>query len=160
MRSAAHFAAFLSLCLMQLRIPLPLLRLLPMGGSPSKQSKCLVVGLDNSGKSTIINHLKPDTKKVRALQLRARSDSVDTPLSECDRKAIRKGDALCGCSDAMARTLVLASAVPVPSLLVSAAATQFARAILFCSLAVFAFVRRLSWWRRLVSSSRNSNMAM
>lgn len=35
-----------------------------MGGSSSKQSKCLVVGLDNSGKSTIINHLKPDAKKV------------------------------------------------------------------------------------------------
>jgi hypothetical protein len=36
-----------------------------MGGGSSKQSKCLVVGLDNSGKSTIINHLKPDAKKVR-----------------------------------------------------------------------------------------------
>lgn len=35
-----------------------------MGGGNSKQSKCLVVGLDNSGKSTIINALKPDTKKV------------------------------------------------------------------------------------------------
>jgi len=38
-----------------------------MGGSSSKQSKCLVVGLDNSGKSTIINHLKPDTKKATEL---------------------------------------------------------------------------------------------
>jgi ADP-ribosylation factor-like protein 6 len=38
-----------------------------MGGGSSKQSKCLVVGLDNSGKSTIINHLKPDTKKVRRI---------------------------------------------------------------------------------------------
>ena len=35
-----------------------------MGGGNSKQSKCLVVGLDNSGKSTIINALKPDTKKA------------------------------------------------------------------------------------------------
>lgn len=39
-----------------------------MGGGSSKQSKCLVVGLDNSGKSTIINHLKPDTKKVGSNQ--------------------------------------------------------------------------------------------
>ena len=36
-----------------------------MGGSKSKQeSKCIVVGLDGSGKSTIINQLKPEKKKV------------------------------------------------------------------------------------------------
>jgi len=34
-----------------------------MGSSSSKASKCLVVGLDNSGKSTIINQLKPEQKK-------------------------------------------------------------------------------------------------
>mmetsp|Transcript_16549 Transcript_16549/g.23240 ORF Transcript_16549/g.23240 Transcript_16549/m.23240 type:complete len:180 (+) Transcript_16549:22-561(+) len=32
-------------------------------GSKKKQSKCLVVGLDNSGKSTILNFLKPDAQK-------------------------------------------------------------------------------------------------
>jgi ribosome biogenesis GTPase A len=38
-----------------------------MGGSfgkGKKQSKVLCVGLDNSGKSTIINKLKPDSKKA------------------------------------------------------------------------------------------------
>jgi hypothetical protein len=52
-----------------------------MGGGNSKQSKCLVVGLDNSGKSTIINHLKPDTKKVssaRGTQRRRQHASLET----------------------------------------------------------------------------------
>ena len=34
-----------------------------MGNSQKKAGKCLVVGLDNSGKSTILNHLKPEKKK-------------------------------------------------------------------------------------------------
>lgn len=34
-----------------------------MGNSNKKAGKCLVVGLDNSGKSTIINHLKPEKAK-------------------------------------------------------------------------------------------------
>jgi ADP-ribosylation factor-like protein 6 len=34
-----------------------------MGGKSSKQSRCIVVGLDNSGKSTIINSLKPEKEK-------------------------------------------------------------------------------------------------
>lgn len=38
-----------------------------MGGNSSKTSKCLVVGLDNSGKSTIINSLKPEKKKSAEL---------------------------------------------------------------------------------------------
>lgn len=40
-----------------------------MGGSfgkNKKSSKVTVVGLDNSGKSTIINHLKPEKKKVKS----------------------------------------------------------------------------------------------
>ncbi len=35
-----------------------------IGGSKKKQSKVLVVGLDGSGKSTLINNLKPENKKV------------------------------------------------------------------------------------------------
>lgn len=35
-------------------------------GLSKKEAKILVVGLDNSGKSTLINHLKP--KQVRPLQ--------------------------------------------------------------------------------------------
>ena len=38
-----------------------------MGNAQKKSGKCLVVGLDNSGKSTIINHLKPDKKKATEL---------------------------------------------------------------------------------------------
>ena len=38
-----------------------------MGNSAKKSGKCLVVGLDNSGKSTIINSLKPDKKKSTEL---------------------------------------------------------------------------------------------
>lgn len=41
-----------------------------MGGSlGKKKSKIIIVGLDNSGKSTMINMLKP--KKVRAVTLSA-----------------------------------------------------------------------------------------
>ena len=39
-----------------------------MGGNFSqskKQSSCIIVGLDNAGKSTIINYLKPEKKRVR-----------------------------------------------------------------------------------------------
>jgi ribosome biogenesis GTPase A len=37
-----------------------------LGNSKSKkQSSCLIVGLDNSGKSTIVNYLKPEKKRVR-----------------------------------------------------------------------------------------------
>jgi len=37
-----------------------------LGSSKSKrQSKCLIVGLDNSGKSTIVNYLKPERKRVK-----------------------------------------------------------------------------------------------
>ena len=38
-----------------------------MGNAQKKSGKCLVVGLDNSGKSTIINHLKPEKKKSTEL---------------------------------------------------------------------------------------------
>jgi ribosome biogenesis GTPase A len=34
-----------------------------MGSSKSKPSRCICVGLDNSGKSTIINYLKPEKEK-------------------------------------------------------------------------------------------------
>ncbi len=34
-----------------------------MGSVNKKQSKCLVVGLDNSGKSSVINYLKPEKEK-------------------------------------------------------------------------------------------------
>ncbi len=43
---------------------------LALGMSSKREAKVLVVGLDNSGKSTIINHLKP--KKVRACEASAR----------------------------------------------------------------------------------------
>lgn len=34
-----------------------------MGNSNKKQSKCLVVGIDNSGKSTLINTMKPQYER-------------------------------------------------------------------------------------------------
>jgi len=38
-----------------------------MGNSGQKQTKALCVGLDNSGKSTIINYLKPSKEKANEL---------------------------------------------------------------------------------------------
>ena len=37
-------------------------------GSSKKPKRCLVVGLDNSGKSTIVNYLKPQKEKKTDVQ--------------------------------------------------------------------------------------------
>eukprot|EP00954_Amorphochlora_amoebiformis_P023725 1361781-Amorphochlora_amoeboformis.AAC.1 len=39
-----------------------------LGKSKKKPTRCLVVGLDNSGKSTIVNYLKPQKEKKEDVQ--------------------------------------------------------------------------------------------
>ena len=96
-----------------------------MGGALSgnkKQSRCVVVGLDNSGKSTIVNYLKPEKKRV--------SDRVFLwPVTACMQILSANVDYWCTFSHCM-----LSRWKPCPRLVSLRRSSSTVKSILLCTI--------------------------